>query len=519
MFDAEDEKVPQAEFSQAPQQGPEPQELPLPPNFLWGPATAAYQIEGGFDQDGKGQSIWDVFSHLEPSRTRGDNGDVACDHYNRMQEDVDLMASFGIDVYRFSISWARLIPLGGRDDPVNEKGIEFYNKLIDALLARGIQPVVTLYHWDLPQELYTRYQGFLNTEQFVADFQNFARLCFSRFGDRVKKWITFNEPWVICIFGHLMGTVAPGRRKEDGNDTTTEPWRAGHSIILAHTAAVRTYATEFQRDQRGEISIVLNGHFFEPYDSSSEADVAAAQRRLEFFLGWFGDPIYLGTDYPASMRKQLGSRLPKFTAEELALLRWARPLLSTFGLNHYTTKYARALPGEPRDDDHTGNVEELAVNIEGKEIGPLSGIRWLRLTPGGIRKILNWIWDRYHVPIVITENGCVCPGEDKMTAEQAVDDAFRIRYFGLYLDSISRAIYEDGVRVEGYYAWSLMDNFGKFNYILPIPSGFLAYGVLEWSHGYAPRFGIVYTNYETLERTPKKSAYYLRDTFQKRRKA
>lgn len=498
------------------------QELPLPSDFRWGTATAAYQVEGGASQDGKGQSIWDVFTHLEPSRTKGENGDVACDHYNRFSEDVDLMALLGVDVYRFSISWARLIPLGGRNDPINEKGIAFYNNLIDALIFRGIEPVVTLYHWDLPAKLYERYEGFLNTPEFVADFENFARLSFSRFGDRVKKWITFNEPWVICVFGHLAGNLAPGRNAETGCDPTTEPWRAGHSIILAHATAIQVYTKEFLPAQGGEISIVLNSHFYEPYDPSNEEDIAAAQRRLEFFLGWFADPIFLGKDYPSCMRKQLGSRLPEFTDKEFALVKSASgPSRSFFGLNHYTTKFARAMSSTPNEADHTGNVEELASDVNGREVGPLSGIHWLRVAPAGFRKLLSWIWDRYNVPIIVTENGCVCPGENNMKVEEAVMDTFRSQYTGLYLDSISRAIYEAGVSVQGYYAWSLMDNFGKFDTCVSsmscVGSDILT-SILEWSHGYEPRFGILHVDYKTLVRTPKQSAYYLRDTFITRRK-
>lgn len=435
------------------------EELPLPADFFWGAATAAYQIEGGATQDGKGKSIWDTFSHLEPSRTNGENGDVACDHYNRMLDDLDLMASYDVDVYRFSIAWSRLIPLGGRNDPINEIGIEFYNKLIDGLLTRNIEPIVTLYHWDVPQELYDRYGAFLNTKEFKADFERFAKLCFSRFGDRVKKWVTFNEPYIISIFGHHSGVLAPGHNSANGHNSRTEPWRVGHTIILSHVAVVDLYAREFQPSQKGVISIVLNSHFYEPWDAASEHK-AAAQRRLEFYIGWFGDPIFLGKNYPTSMHAQLGSRLPKFTTEEMSLLRKTASFNAFYGMNHYSTKFARALPDPPAEDDCTGNVEELAVNSEGKFLGPVSGMAWLRVAPDGFRKLMNWVWDRYRLPIIITENGCPCPGESQMTLDQAVNDAFRIRYFGLYLDAISRAIYEDGIDVQGYCVWSLMDNFG-----------------------------------------------------------
>ncbi|KAK1488816.1 hypothetical protein CABS01_02446 [Colletotrichum abscissum] len=434
------------------------EDLRLPSDFVWGTATAAVQIEGGISQDGKGKSIWDVYTHLEPSRTNGENADVACDHYNRVAEDVELMSSLGVDVYRFSLAWTRIIPLGGRNDPINEKGVAFYDDLINRLLANNIEPVVTLYHWDLPQELYERYKGLLDTAEYRADFQNYARICFSRFGDRVKKWVTFNEPYIISIFAHHSGVLAPGRCAASGANTKTEPWRVGHTIILSHASVVQVYAEEFQPSQKGEISIVLNGHFYEPFDEGNQTDVEAAQRRMEFYIGWFGDPVFLGTDYPSSMRAYLGSRLPEFTAEERALLRKTAPINAFYGMNHYSTKYARALPDPPADDDWTGNIEETSVNKQGVEIGPMSGVQWLRLAPEGFRKLLNWVWNRYQLPIIVTENGCPCPGE--IDVDVARKDHFRQRYFGFYLDAISRSIYEDGVRVEGYYAWSLMDNFG-----------------------------------------------------------
>ncbi|KAH9206084.1 glycoside hydrolase superfamily [Leptodontidium sp. 2 PMI_412] len=454
------------------------EELILPGDFKWGVATAVLQIEGGADQDGKGKSIWDTFSHMNPSRTNNENPDVSCDHYNLWEEDVELMSNLGADVYRFSIAWSRVIPLGSRNDPVNEKGIEFYSNLIDKLLAKNIAPVVTLYHWDAPQGLYNKYKLFLDTEEFTADFENYARLCFSRFGDRVKSWITFNEPYIISIFGHHSGVVAPGHNMETGFDTKKEPWKVGHALILSHAAVVQLYHREFKPTQKGTITIVLNGHLYEPFDTNNQADIDAAERRLIFYVGWFGDPVFLGQDYPACMRQHLGSRLPEFTSEDRQLLRETAPLNAFYGMNHYSTKYARALPGVPADDDWTGHIEETSEDCDGTEIGPASGFQWLRL------------------PIIVTENGCPCPNEDNV--EVAINDTFRQRYIGLYLDAISRAIYEDKVPVLGYYAWSLMDNF-------------------EWSAGYAPRYGIVHTDYTTLKRTPKGSAYYLKDSMVRRR--
>ncbi|KAH7018757.1 glycoside hydrolase superfamily, partial [Ilyonectria destructans] len=281
-------------------------------------------------------------------------------------------------------------------------------------------------------------------------------------------------------FSYHSGILAPGHSTQTNGDSKTEPWRVGHSIILAHVAATRLYAAEFQPSQKELISIVLNGHYYEPYNASSEADRVAAERRMVFYFGWFGDPIFLGKDYPPAIRAQLGDRLPEFTAEECELIRQAPPLNSFYGMNHYTTKYARALPDPPADDDWTGNVEEMPANSEGQAL-------------------LKWVWDRYRLPIIVTENGCVCPGESAMSLSQALDDEFRIKYFGLYLNAISRAIYEDGVPVQGYYAWSLMDNY-------------------EWSAGYGPRFGITHIDYRTLKRTPKRSATYLKESFEQWRK-
>ena len=459
MFSATD-VVHEVNYSQSTGHDLPVEDLPLPADFAWGTATAASQIEGGASQDGKGPSIWDTFSHLEPSRTNGQNADVTCDHYNRMPEDVELMDSLDVDAYRFSISWPRIIPLGGRNDSVNEKGIAFYDDLINRLVARSIEPVATLHHWDAPQAIYDRYGAFLNTNEFSADFEHYARLCFTRFGDRVKKWITFNEPYIISIFAHLNGTLAPGDCREAGTDTKTEPWRVGHTIILSHAAAVQMYAKEFQPSQQGDISMVLNGHFYEPFDANSPADMDAAERRMVFYIGWFADPVFLGTDYPAEMRSYLGSRLPEFTPEEQELLRQTARLNAFYGMNHYSTKYARALPTPPPGDDWTGNIEESSVNSEGREIGPVSGLGWLRVAPSGFQKLLGWVWKRYRVPIIVTENGCPGVGEDDLA--RAVDDSFRQRYIGLYLDAISRAIHEDGVSIQGYYVWSLMDNYGAY---------------------------------------------------------
>uniref|UniRef100_A0A8H7K7C0 Beta-glucosidase n=1 Tax=Bionectria ochroleuca TaxID=29856 RepID=A0A8H7K7C0_BIOOC len=226
----------------------------LPPNFEWGFATASYQIEGAVAEDGRGKSIWDTYCHLEPTRTKGANGDVACDHYHRFEQDIELLSRYGAKAYRFSISWSRIIPLGGRNDPLNEAGIAFYNRLIDGLLARGITPWVTLYHWDLPQGLHDRYGGWLNVDEIQLDFERYARVCFERFGDRVKDWITLNEPWIQSIFGYSTGGNAPGRsstnKQSTEGDSTTEPWITGKAQIMSHARAVAVYDKDFRASKK-----------------------------------------------------------------------------------------------------------------------------------------------------------------------------------------------------------------------------------------------------------------------------
>ncbi|CAL5873614.1 uncharacterized protein PFLUO_LOCUS7895 [Penicillium psychrofluorescens] len=477
---------------------------PLPADFEWGFATAAYQIEGAVDEDGRGKSIWDTFCHLEPTRTKGASGDIACDHYHRYEEDLDLLSRYGGKAYRFSISWSRIIPLGGRNDPVNEAGIAFYDRLIDALLARGIVPWATLYHWDLPQKLHDRYGGWLDVEESQLDFERFAKICYERFGDRVKNWITLNEPWIVSIFqdkGYATGGNAPGRssinpQSSEGN-TATEPWTVGKALIMSHARAVALYNKKFRGTQKGRIGISLNGDFYEPWDSEDERDKMAAERRMEFHIGWFANPICLAQDYPICMREQLGDRLPAFTEADFALLREAK--MDFYGMNYYTSQFARHRDEPASETDFLGNLIELQENKQGVPVGEPSGVHWLRSTPDLFRKHLTRVYRKYGLPIYVTENGCPCPEEDKMTRTEAVEDTYRIRYFQDHLDAVGLSRTEDGSDIKGYFAWSLMDN-------------------LEWSDGYGVRFGVTFTDYKTLERTPKKSALLLKGMFEDRMK-
>ncbi|KDE02348.1 beta-glucosidase 1B [Microbotryum lychnidis-dioicae p1A1 Lamole] len=478
--------------------------LALPRGFRHGFATASYQIEGSVDVDGRGSTVWDDMCQRKNEDgslkvVDGTDGSLATDSYRRYSEDIALMKSYGANCYRFSIAWARIIPLGGASDPVNPLGIKFYSDLIDELLANGIEPLVTLYHWDTPSALQERYNGWLDGEQITRDFVNYARVCFDAFGDRVKCWITLNEPYCESILGHLLGIHAPGRTSNRAQsavgDSVHEPWIAGHNQILAHAHVSDLYNKQYRHRAiggRGQISIALNGDWNEPYDQEP-ATIAAAQRANEAWVAWFADPIYLGRDYPASLRAQLGSRLPQFTSAELDLLKANIP--EFYGMNHYTTNLVKPL-SEPADAlNYNGNVSlHHTYPDTGKLIGTPSQCSWHFNVPWGFRKLLGWIWDRYHVPIVVTENGYPVTDENNFSLQKAIDDTERCNFYESYLNEMEKAMLLDGVDVRGYCAWSLLDNF-------------------EWAEGYIPRFGCTHVDYKTMKRTPKKSSKVIREWF------
>ncbi|XP_050208167.1 beta-glucosidase 42-like [Mercurialis annua] len=277
----------------------------FPPHFVFGVATSAYQIEGGCKDGGRGPSIWDSFSHTKGKILHGSNGDVAVDHFHRYLEDIDLIAKLGFDAYRFSLSWSRVFP-DGLGTKANDEGIAFYNSIINALLEKGIQPYVTLYHWDLPLHLQESIGGWLNKE-IVKYFAVYAETCFASFGDRVKNWITLNEPLQTSVKGYDTGSFAPGRHEE----SETEPYLVAHHQILAHSAAVSIYRSKYKENQGGQIGFVVDCEWAEPNSDKIEDKIAAA-RRLEFQIGWYLHPIYYG-EYPEVMREILGDRLPKFS--------------------------------------------------------------------------------------------------------------------------------------------------------------------------------------------------------------
>lgn len=448
--------------------------MKFPKQFTWGVATSAYQIEGAWQQDGKGPSIWDAFSQIPGKVHDNHTGNVACNHYNNIKNDVALIKAMGLKAYRFSISWSRVLPQGRGE--VNEKGIQFYSDLIDELLKNDIEPWVTLYHWDLPLALHLEMDGWLNSD--ISDiFLDYAALCFERFGNRVKHWITFNEAWVVAILGYGQGVFAPGRI------SNSEPYLVGHHLLIAHAKAVNLYRTSFQKIQNGKIGITNNCDWREPLTNAPE-DQEAAQRALEFFVSWFADPVYFGK-YPDSMVERLGDRLPKFTKEESELLKGSSDF---FGLNHYTTMFASQAT-EVQETSVYGNgglSEDQNVNLSLDPSWKLTAMKWA-VVPWGCGKLLEWISERYHNPeIIITENGCAYNDE---LVNGHVNDGDRIEYFEKYLEKCLESI-NKGVKLTGYFCWSLMDNF-------------------EWASGYNKRFGIHYVNFKTLERTPKASAKWL----------
>ncbi|XP_023884565.1 beta-glucosidase 42 isoform X1 [Quercus suber] len=453
----------------------------FPPNFFFGVATSVYQVEGAYKEGGRGPSIWDAFSHTEGKIIDKSNGDVAVDQYHRYKEDVELIAKLGFEYYRFSISWSRIFP-DGLGTKINDEGINYYNNLINALLEKGIQPCITLYHWDLPLHLHETMGGWLN-KQIVKYFAIYADTCFASFGDRVKIWITINEPLQTAVNGYDVGIYAPGRCQ----GSSIEPYLAAHHQILAHAAAVSIYRSKYKDKQGGQVGLVLDCEWAEANSEKNE-DKTAAARRLDFQLGWYLHPIYFG-DYPEVMQERLGDRLPKFSVEEKDLLRNS---IDFVGLNHYTSRFIAHVPDSPEEGDfYKAQQMERIVEWEGGEkIGEKAASEFLYVVPWGIRKVLNYIAQRYNnPPIYVTENGMDDEDDETSTLHEMLDDKLRVVYYKRYLAAVAQAI-KDGVDVRGYFAWSLLDNF-------------------EWNQGYTKRFGLVYVDYKNgLSRHPKSSTYW-----------
>ncbi|XP_033148313.1 beta-glucosidase 28 [Brassica rapa] len=471
----------------------------FPHNFVFGTAASAFQYEGATSVGGKSPSIWDYFSHTFPERTNMQNGDVAVDFYHRYKDDIKLMKELNMDAFRFSISWARLIPSGKVKDGVNKEGVQFYNALIDELIANGIQPSMSLYHWDHPQVLEDEYGGFLSP-QIIEDFRDFSRVCFEEFGDRVKMWTTINEPYIITVAGYDTGNKAVGRCSKWVNsqckagDSATEPYIASHHLLLAHAAAVHEFRKCNKTSQDGQIGIVLSPLWFEPYDSTSLEDNEAVKRALQSKIDFRHlDPVIHG-DYPETLKKQVGKRLPSFTAEQSRMLKNSSDFV---GVNYYTARYIAHLPhvdpARPRFKTDQ-QLEWRVTNHSNHQIGPEEDRGILHSVPEGLRKVLNYIKDKYNNPTVyIKENGINDYEDGTKSREDILKDTFRIKYHEDHLEQLHKAIMEDGCDVRGYYAWSLLDNF-------------------EWEHGYSTRFGLYYVDYDNnLERYPKDSVNWFKE--------
>lgn len=461
----------------------------FPKGFVFGTAASAYQVEGMAHKDGRGPSIWDAFIKIPGEIANNATADVTVDEYHRYKEDVNIMKKMGFDAYRFSISWSRIFPNGTGE--VNWKGVAYYNRLINYMLKKGITPYANLYHYDLPEALEVRYGGLLSRE-VVRSFADYADFCFGAFGDRVKNWLTFNEPRVVAALGYDDGRFAPGRCTgcAAGGDSGTEPYVVAHHLILSHAAAVQRYRRRHQPTQRGRVGILLDFVWYEPLTADSAADRAAAQRSRDFHVGWFLHPIVYG-EYPKSVRRSVKGRLPKFTAQEAGLVRGS---IDYVGVNQYTAYYVRdrrapnatAAPPSYSSDWHA----EFVYERDGVPIGPRANSDWLYIVPWGLYKAVTYVKEKYGNPtMLLSENGMDDPGN--VTVAQGVRDAARVAYYRSYVAELKAAI-DGGANCVGYFAWSLLDNF-------------------EWKLGYTSRFGLVYVDIRTLRRYPKSSAYWFRD--------
>jgi beta-glucosidase len=436
----------------------------FPKDFVWGAATASYQIEGAWNEDGKGESIWDRFSHTPGKVQDGDTGDVACDHYHRWRDDIDLMKGLGLQAYRFSIAWTRILPEGrGR---VNQPGADFYDQLVDALLEAGIVPYATLYHWDLPQAL--EEEGGWTSRMTAEAFVEYTDVVTRKLGDRVKNWITLNEPWVSAFVGYKDGRHAPGHT--DLHKAIT----ASHHLLLAHGRAVPVIRANVQD---ANVGITLNLTPQEPA-SPSVHDRNAAVWMDGYINRFFLDPL-VGRGYPQDMVNSYGNPMKFIQPGDMDVI--AAPV-DFVGVNYYTRNIMRSEKVSEKENQPRTVLRE----------GAMTEMDW-EVYPKGIYNLLGRLHFEYNFPaIYITENGAAFP--DKVNDDGSVDDLDRLDYLKGHLQMVNQAI-SIGVPVKGYFVWSLLDNF-------------------EWGFGYSKRFGIVRVDFETQKRTLKSSAKWYRRAIQ-----
>ena len=460
-----------------PEQGA-PGALVFPREFLWGAATASYQIEGAVSEDGRTPSIWDTFARVPGAVAGGDTGDVACDHYHRYEEDVDLMARLGLDAYRFSLSWPRILPAAGR---VNPLGLDFYERLVDCLAARGIEPWITLYHWDLPQWLEDR--GGWAARESADHFAELTEAVHGRLGDRVKHWITLNEPWCSSNLGYIGGGHAPGRQDDQAGVDAT------HHLMLAHGHALRV----LRADPSAVVGYTINTTVPDPLDPANPADVAAAAQVDALWNRVYLEPLFLGR-YPeeaVTAFASAGCTLP-IRDGDLELI--SAPI-DFLGLNYY---HGHAVSATPPPPERRLRHLELPRPTRNPYVGIGEAHTWSRglprtpmdweVQPEGLTRLLTRMQRDYTgpagIPLYVTENGAVF--EDTFGPDGVVEDPDRAAFIRDHVAAVHAAL-EAGVDVRGYFAWSLLDNF-------------------EWAYGYAQRFGIVHVDFETQVRTLKRSA-------------
>ena len=432
--------------------------LSFPKDFLWGAATAAYQIEGAWNEDNKGPSIWDTFSHTPGKIFQGQTGDIAADHYHHWKEDVDLMKTLGLHAYRFSVSWPRILPAG--KGAINQAGIDFYSRLVDYLLENDITPFITLYHWDLPQALQD--EGGWTNRDTTAYFSDYCRIMADKLSDRVTYWTTFNEPAVVVMDGHLFGSHAPGIQD------FTAAVKVAHHLLLAHGMGLQAMRNIAHHPIKA--GIVLNTADVQPA-TDSEEDQQAAVRANTFLLGLMLDPLYKGK-YPDLLADAFGSMLPPTLEDDLKII--ASPM-DFQGLNYYSRVVVRNNP---------------AIPLMGFEEVPMHGDDFSEMWevyPQGLGNVLEQVWKEYHpARIIITENGtCVADGVDE---DGNVRDPRRLQYIQDHLAQVHACI-QKGLPIFGYLVWSLMDNF-------------------EWARGYSKRFGVIYVDFETRQRIIKQSGFW-----------
>jgi beta-glucosidase len=432
----------------------------FPSGFVWGVATASYQIEGGVRADGRGPSIWDTFSHTPGRVLNGDTGDVACDHYFRWRDDVALLRELGVGAYRFSIAWPRILPSGR--GAVNEAGLDWYDRLVDALLQSGIQPWVTLYHWDLPQPLEDA--GGWPERATAEAFADYVEIVGRRLGDRVQTWITLNEPWCSAFLGYLSGEHAPGRR--DPRSALS----AAHTLLLAHGRAVQVLRAV---SPNAQVGIVLNLTTVEAA-SDDPADQAAAHRADAYHNRWFLDPLY-GRGYPADLLERFAAYFEPSAADDLELIATPTDFL---GVNYYRPTIVRA--------DQTAPLLGTRSVVRADE--PVTQMQWI-VRPSGLTRLLVRLSQDYPVQrVAVTENGAAYA--DAPSPDGQLHDPERTRYIAEHVAALGQAL-AAGVPLTAYFVWSLLDNF-------------------EWAKGYSNRFGLVYVDFATQERLLKDSGRWYR---------